>query len=193
VLVVILILAGLFAGSILSIMGWVTKDEFEVSQLPPHEISIAELIKNGPGENRHVTLTDFEPGGWVVQTENNSWKEVTIAMFPAGGPDDNIEVVLSSRSINSDPMLRQFLAQKKITGICSKARRSNWGATLGPELVKANDGAPLASPWAVHELRNPPTEGFVNGVFNAAYISFGLVIAIALVVFGKDLIASFRR
>jgi hypothetical protein len=192
VLVVLLLLAGLFAGPILSIAAWVTKDEFEVSQKTPHEISVAELIKNGPGDNRHVTLTDFEPGGWVVETENNHWKEVYVAMFPAGGPDDKIEVVLASPSINSDPMLRQFLAQKKITGICSKTRRSGWGATLGPELVKANDGVPLASPWSVRELRNPPSEGLVDGLFNAAYITFGLVIAIALVVFAQDLFASMR-
>ena len=189
-LAVIFIVSALFIGPILTLMGAVMKDEFEVLQRLPQEITAADLIKNGPGDNRHVTITDFEPGGYVVESKNGTWTEVWIALFPSGGPEDKIELVISTKSVGNDGMLRQFAAQPKLTGICSKARRSSWGATLGPELVKANQNAPLASPWSVHQPREPVTEGFVNGVFTSAYITFGLVIAIALVVFGKDLIAS---
>lgn len=52
-LAVVGILLCLFLGPILAFMGEVTKDEYEVSQQPPHEMALADLIDNGPGENRH--------------------------------------------------------------------------------------------------------------------------------------------
>jgi uncharacterized membrane protein len=106
-LAVVGILMCLFLGPILAFMGEVTKDEYEVSQQPPHEMALADLINNGPGENRHVTITNFAAAGYVTeQTQGGTWNEVWIALFPVGVPEEEIKAVYSSKSINSDAMRR---------------------------------------------------------------------------------------
>jgi hypothetical protein len=191
------ILFCLFLGPILAFMGEVTKDEFEVLQQRPQEIALADLIKNGPGLNRHVTLTQFEAGGYVVeQTDGGTWKEVWIALYPAGlgsdADEEEIKVVFASKSINSKPMLRQVMQQRQVTGICSKSLRSSWGATLGPEMVKANDGAPLKSAWSIHAPRSPPSAQFVKYIFVSSYAAFGAALAIAGLVVAQGFFTSGR-
>lgn len=190
-LAVVGILICLFLGPILAFMGEVTKDEYEVSQQPPHEIALTDLIKNGPGDNRHVTITNFVAAGYVTeQTQRGTWKEVWIALFPAGVPEEEIKAVYSSKSIKSDAMLQQFVAQRKLTGMCTKTLRTGWGATLGPEMVKANGGAKLNAAWSIHELRNPPSAAFVKYVFVASYAAFTAALAIAGIVVAKEMLAS---
>ena len=193
VLVVLAILLLLFLGPIFAFMGVVSQEERDISLQQPHAISVADLIKNGPAGHRHLILTDFEPGGYVVeQTQGGTWKEVWVALFPAGGPHDEIKVVYSSKSISSEPALRQFFNQQRLIGGCTKTLRSSWGATLGPELVKSNQNAPLKAAWSVFEIRNPPTQEFINYVFITSYTAFGFVLLIAAIVFGKDLAAATR-
>lgn len=192
-LAVVGILMCLFLGPILAFMGEVTKEEYEVSQLPLHEMTLVDLIKNGPGDNRHVTITNFEASGYVTeQTQGGTWTEVWIALFPAGVPEDEIKVVYSSKAINGEGMLRQFVAQRKLTGMCSKTLRTGWGATLGPEMVKANGGAPLKAAWSIHELRNPPSAEFVKYVFISSYGAFGAALLIAGIVVVKEFFAGGR-
>lgn len=187
-LAVVGILLCLFLGPILAFMGEVTKDEFEVLQQPSQEITVADLIKNGPGPNRHVTLTQFEAGGYVVeQTKGGTWNEVWIALFPAGVDENEIRAVFATKSVSSEQMLQQFVQQGKLTGICSKTLRSSWGATLGPEMVKANGGAALKSAWSIHAPRNPPSAEFVKYIYVASYAAFGAALLMVAIVVVKDL------
>jgi hypothetical protein len=160
-------------------------DRLQVSSLPPHELSINELIRNGPGGHRHVTLVDFIPAGYVFEAPSTGgkWSQVWVALFPAGKKDE-IKVVLSSKSLKDEASLRQYVMQGRITGICSQTERTSWGTTLGPELVKSNQGATLTSAWNIEELRQPPSAGIVNTVLWGSYALLGLTMILALAVFG---------
>ena len=54
-----------------------------MASVPPHEIALSALIANGPGENRHVTVVNLRPGGYVIESENGEFRAAWIALFPA--------------------------------------------------------------------------------------------------------------
>lgn len=190
-LAVVGILMCLFLGPMLAFMGEVTKEEYEVSQQPPHEVSVADLIKNGPGGNRHVTITEFSPGGYVVEeTQGGVWKEAWVALFPINAPQDEIKVIYSTKGASNEPALSLMMGQPKLTGMCTKTLRASWGATLGPEMVKSNNNAPLKAAWSIHELRNPPSAEFVKYVFFSSYAAFSGALLIAFVILARVALAS---
>lgn len=187
VLLVVFLFAAVGAGLLVGGIGAQAQALFDASRLPPHELTLAELIQNGPGENRHVTITGFEPGGMYYEMQKNSnvWSQVWIALFPANEPANEIKVVLSSKHISGEGALRQLLQANRVTGICSKTLRTSWGTELGPNLVKHSDGKPLKAAWNVEELREPPTEATIKGYYLGAYISYALTLVLAAVALGK--------
>ena len=54
----------------------------------PHELTCHQLGLSGPGDNLHVTLTDFVPcwKGYVTYCQENGpgWRMVDIPVAPAG-------------------------------------------------------------------------------------------------------------
>ena len=88
------------------------QDQYEGGKLPPHEIDLRTLIEHGPGANRHVTITGYQPGGYVKKSKGKLWTEVWVALFPAGArPEERreIKVVVSSRQDRRRGRLRQWL------------------------------------------------------------------------------------
>ncbi len=153
VLLTCLMCATLAFGAILGFVGLQDQERHEVGSLPPHEVALSSLIQNGPGTNRHVTITDFRPGGYYFEGDPGSWREVYVALFPIGeARPTEIKAVLSTKEVRDEAGLRQLLQHGHFTGICSKGPSSHWGTTLGPELVKANEGCPLLSAWSIDEL-----------------------------------------
>ncbi len=183
-----LIGAALMFGAILGLWGLQEQERQRVASVPPHEIALATLIQNGPGSNRHVTLTDFVPGGYAVETRSGYWSGVWVALFPAGvQPEEikEIKVILSSKTVGDETALRRLLEPGRVTGICSATPRSSWGTTLGPNLVQANHGWPLSAAWSIEELRNPPSAALVNGLLVGSASCFGAVLILAAVLFWK--------
>lgn len=170
ILVCITFLALLFGG-ILAFWGRQERERFEIGSQPAQRITLARLIKNGPGSNRHVTITEFRPEGYVVETQNNSWREVDVAIFPLGGAVNQIPAVVAVHGVQNEAQLGQLLAQP-ITGICSVERRTSWGATLGPKLVEANQGRALDSAWWIEEMREPPTQAKVDTLLTGSLACF---------------------
>ncbi len=168
---------------------WLTIHErHEVGSLPPHEMPLRALIENGPGANRHVTVTDFQPGGYAVETKSKAWTDVWVALFPSGARGEErkeIKAVVSSSYIHGDPELQQWLRRGRISGICTAAPTSNFGTTLGPTLVKANPGCTLSSAWSIEELREPPSAAEVTVTLAISVGCFALVVVLALLVFWK--------
>jgi hypothetical protein len=178
----------LLFGLILGYWGLQERERHEVGSIPPHEITVQNLIQNGPGANRHVTLTDFRPGGYAVESKSGTWTNVWVALFPIGAQANarrEIQVVLSAKGIRDEAALRRLLQPGRITGMCSKTPRSSWGGTLGPELVKANDGRPLSSAWEIEELGEPPSEARVRWLLTGSGGCFAAVCVCALIVFWK--------
>ena len=139
-----LILLALLFGTILGYMGLYARKQRLLGLVPPHEMTLESLIQNGPGANRHVTVTNFRPGGYAVETESGKWKDIWIALFPTG-PQANggkeIRVVLSSNAVGDEAALKRLLQPGRVTGICSARPTSSWGGVVANELVKANQGS----------------------------------------------------
>jgi hypothetical protein len=144
------------------------------------------MIANGPGANRHITITGFQPGGYTVKSEGKLWKQVWIAHFPAGArPDDRreIKVVVSSRHVAGEATLRQWLSGGRITGVCSAEPRTNFGTALGGLLVEANDGCALSSAWSIEELRERPSAAEVTATWAGSVGCFAAALLLAAMVF----------
>ena len=182
-----LILVALMAGTITGFGGLAEQKRRSIGSVPPHEIAVQSLIDDGPGANRHVTLTGFRPGGYAVESRSKSWTQVWIALFPAGSRPDAgqpIEVVLSSNSVRDVAALQRLMQARRVTGICSASPRS-WGGTLGAQIVEANKGVPLSSAWEIEEVRELPSEALVTTLLWTSVGSFATIILCSLIVFWK--------
>jgi hypothetical protein len=160
-------LAFLF-GAIMPFAWLQTKEERDLGSVPPHEISLAELIDKGPGANRHVIVTDYQPGGFAFEAKSNSWTQVWLALFSPRLPRNKIRAVFNSNSIRNEQELRHVASLGRLKGICSSELRTSWGLTLGPEIVKSNQGIPLEAAWDIRELRDVPSESTVFALCAAA-------------------------
>ncbi|HEX3313489.1 MAG TPA: hypothetical protein VHR72_01305, partial [Gemmataceae bacterium] len=174
--VVILYLTMMF-GTIAAFAWLQIKQTRDLGVVPAHEISLAELIAKGPGANRHVIVTGFEPDGYVKQEKSGDWTNVWVAVFPPGVPKRKIEAVFESNAIRNEAELRRLLATGRWKGICSAERRTSWGTSLGSELVQANQGLPLDAAWNIDDLREIPSETEVSAWHFSA---FGCLIATIL-------------
>lgn len=186
----LVILLGLLMGPIFGCVAEQERDLLEVSQQQPHELTLAELIEKGPGASRHVTITNFEPGGYYFESRDGTWTQVWVALFPQGGPQQEINVVYAPKSVGSEANFRQLMAQPKITGACSTTPRTSWGTQLGPDLSKANDGATLNAAWNIDDLSNPPTETTVKYLHYAAYGSLATVILLSAAILANGILRS---
>jgi hypothetical protein len=141
---------------------WLQEKELrDLGSVPPHQIALAELIDKGPGANRHVIVTDFRPGGYAFEAKAGAWTQVWVALFPPPPPRNKIQAVFSSKSIANEAELRHVVSLGRLKGICSAEPRTSWGLTLGPEIVKSNQGVPLTAAWSIEELREVPSESAV--------------------------------
>jgi hypothetical protein len=159
---------------------WKTsKDVREIASVPPHEMTLAELIDKGPGPNRHVVVTDYEPGGYAYETKDKGWTQVWIAMFPRQAPRTEIRAVFSSRTILNENQLRQILGAGRWKGICSTEPRTSWGTVLYDNLVNSNKKMPLKAAWEVEDLREPPseTEVFLSWLLGVGCMSATILLA----------------
>jgi hypothetical protein len=186
-----LILLALLFGTIVGYLGLQERERHVVGSVPPHEIALDALSRDGLGTNRHVTLTHFRPGGFAVETSSRSggsWTHVWVALFPEGlRPEERreIKVVLSAKGVRDEAALRRLLEGGRVTGICSEAPSSSWGTQLGPKLVQANPGCQLSSAWTVEEMREPPGAALVTGILTGSASCFAAAVVLALLVFWK--------
>lgn len=128
---------------------------------PPVKMTAAELIRQGPGEQRFVQVTNFDPGEVVYEHQKNNdyWTNVWLPLFPekAKNRAGEIELVLKADSVHNEKELRKLLKDKSITGICSEKKSSSWGTELGPKMIKANRGKQLNAAWQIEELSAAPS------------------------------------
>jgi len=177
------IVAGLLLGMI---MGWdgQRRQQIEAAlSVPPQQMTLAALIENGPGDNLHVTITDFVMGNHATEPwDKGRAGKVWLPLLPVGGQAKEIEVLYSSDKIFDNADLKMLLGQQQVTGYCAAERRSSWGSVLGPDIVTANQKLPLVSAWCIDDVRIPPAS---KGIILGAIISFCVAILFAVIVFLK--------
>ncbi len=181
------IVAGLLLGMVMGWDGQRRQQVEEAMSVPPQQMTLAALIENGPGDNLHVTITDFVMGKHVTEPGDKGrsdkvWLPLLPVGVPVGGQAKEIEVLYSSDKIFDNADLKMLLGQQQVTGYCSAERRSSWGNVLGPDLVEANQKLPLESAWCIDDVRIPPAS---KGVIIGSIISFCVAILFAIIVFFK--------
>jgi hypothetical protein len=171
-------LAGMF-GSILAFLGGIEQSTRALVSAPPNAITAAGLIADGPGATRHLTITGFEPGGYVIETDKaGAWREVWVALFPAGAERAEINLVLSTKSVRDVEGLRRLLAGGRVTVLSEAAPSTGW-AKVGPNLVQANNGCQLSSAWRVQEVGDIPSASTVAWIMAGSAACLALVLAFA--------------
>jgi hypothetical protein len=187
---VCLMFMALMFGTILAFIGKGDAELRKLASVPPREIALGALAQNGPGNNRHVIVINYRPGGFACQTQNGVWTDVWVALFPAepqaAGPKE-IAVVLHSKQVRDETSLGRLLQTGRLAGICSADRQTGWGTSLGPKLVEANAGCQLTSAWEIEELSTPPEEAQVARVVAGAMACLAAVLGLAAFVFWRNL------
>lgn len=184
----IVLFAIVFAGVIFSYWYVQEQDKSDVVSRPPQEITLAALLQNGPGQNRHVTLTEYEPGGYTYEEKDGRWTEAWVALFPKGAPRREIQAVVSSRTVHSDDELDQLLRPGKLTGICSAKPSTGWGMTLGPNLVSANGDLPLNAAWNIEQTRRRPLPELAMAIKFATIGIYVLAVVVSLWFIGRGIL-----
>ncbi|QJW94273.1 hypothetical protein [Frigoriglobus tundricola] len=173
-------------GSICGFAGGKDHERVALTSVPPQEITLKALIRNGPGANRYVVITDFQPGGSVSKAKHGDWLEVSVALFPKSDkPEDtnDIQAVLWSKSFRNEIELHNFFRRTpgRIKGICSESKRSFWGLDLGPKLTEANGQRPLTAAWDIEEMSEPPSAEEVFWWLMIADFFFGTTLLVVVI------------
>lgn len=182
VYLILAIAAGLLVGPICAFWGAQEEERHRIGSVPPHVITLADLVRNGHGGNRHVTVTNYIPHGYASEEKNGSWTNVTVALYPDDVPlqqQRTIPAVLRIKNIGKEANMIAKLRPGRVTGICSESRRKSWGSTLGPTLVNANEGRELAEAWDIDEMTTAPSATFVSTLYSIAYVGFGLAVLLS--------------
>jgi hypothetical protein len=174
-------IVGLFFGTILGNTARHRLAREAILSVAPQELPLAALVKQGPGNNPHITLTDFRAGQPVSESDNGTWTRVWVPLFPSKDAADEIPCVLESTVISSEDDCERLLRPGRITGVCSDVPRTSWGSRLGPDLVNANQNRPLTAAWVVEDAREPPHG---NRFLIASGVAFSLAIFCGVFVLG---------
>ncbi len=171
----LLCILALIAGGIVTVLGWQDRTIRSLGKETPKDISFAELARNGPGDNVHVTVHDFEFGeNYIYEEKKGSWSRVWIPMFPPGERGE-IKVLLKTFSVkNAGELQNRYGAITHVTGVITNSIHS-LGSAEKNELVKAYPNANVDSVLVLQDDYSFPST-------NAMQIK--LIIGIGLLVVG---------
>ena len=80
---VVLASVGFVGSAIAFYYGWQMKTLAQVAKAEPQQLSAANLVKNGPGDNPYVQLVDFSFGKPVIDQTDDQWDRVWVPILPA--------------------------------------------------------------------------------------------------------------
>jgi hypothetical protein len=180
-LLVVFMLIGGIAGVVVGI------EDFQLSRKTkpqPQVLSAAQLLKQGPGDNQYVRLTDVLPrvDGVVVKGGNAKtyWETAYIPLVPddenAEAASDAPQIILISKSVQSTEELRTLVKATSIDGILG-----SWENTLDDkarDLLK--ETYPKMDPAKCYLLTHNATPPSRAGSFVCMGIGFGLLLGMLI-------------
>lgn len=159
---------------------------FALCKQPARVMTLGELIRSGPGGNRHLLLTEYVVGGCAYESSHGSWNCVKGVLLDKKEPLNRrpgIDVVFESRSIKSDEALNRVLSAERLDVICSAEPEACGTGLLDRELQsdvrKVLPEFTLSSAWVLDDLSDPPTAQYIaNGMMSAsASLCLSIVLA----------------
>lgn len=167
------------------------------------KITCADLETRGPGDNAHVSLTDFffSPKGYVYTFDKNkpggSWKEVWIPAYRTGGDYHKacMEAAQSDKDLPAAPPVRILVKSSHVSneaGLVALGEKEtitgvliNKIESMGSEerdLLKGSyPGSNLESCYILEEGRTPSGTGALMGYFLGGLALMGVGGALFLV------------
>jgi hypothetical protein len=120
---ILLAMVGLVAGGLVGWHAWQQWTMYSLGDATPRPVRLADLERDGPGNNIHVRVTDFFlPPNYVAEKKNDKWNRVWIPMLPRDQPGRReIKVVARAFDIENEFQLQQFYRQPEVTGIVVNA------------------------------------------------------------------------
>lgn len=123
-------------------------------QTEPQVISCAKLGAEGPGDNGHVTVTDFRACTDLVVVQGGDgktyWNEAFVPLIPARDPDTkNFHVLLDSLTLDDGKKLAGLNSTSSVTGTINRIAQ---GPTEEAKALLANayPGVNLNTCYVVH-------------------------------------------
>jgi hypothetical protein len=91
----------------------------KAAQVTPQNLSLADLIENGPGGNANVQLTGFTFGKPVVEERDGRWRGVWLPLEPtARSKKKSGPVVLWAERVANPKELQEFVKQTSLNVLC---------------------------------------------------------------------------
>ena len=153
-------------------------------------VHLQNLMNKGPGENKHVELTDFYIGKQYIYTAKLvQFREVYLPLFPKGWPEDsrNLHLLLwlrndrnsNERFIESEQDLDQFVSElnrspRTVTGVLRKPIERVRALTI--EAYPGTDRESLRILWA----RDFPTQQSVSALWSISAFCLALAAGLAV-------------
>ncbi len=147
----------------------------------PQEITCAELIANGPGDNAHVVLTDFVL--WtheaVLQGRSQDDSSWSVVWIPAACDDGDVRVLVKARNVNGKTGLGELAARQKLQGIVTNAIEP-LEQDEATELAKFYKNADLFTCWILEIGRSPAPTSKMATYLAAAAAAIALGVYLSL-------------
>jgi hypothetical protein len=169
---------GVVSGLVLGGIAWQNYTLLQQGKPTPQQLRVGELAANGPGDNIHVTLTDFDFGdGYVVERKNGRWNRVWIPAFPddQAGQVNEIKVLVTTSRVKDEAELERFYQQETVTGIITNS--IHWQGSEIRELQRSYPDLDVSSLWVVDAGRAFPSEQefYVTAACSGGLLLLGLV------------------
>jgi hypothetical protein len=172
-LATVVAIVGILIGPALGYIAFQRQQVLHRGKPEPQTLRVADLGRNGPGDNIHVKITDFEIGDkYAARMRNGSWVGVCLPAFPKGknGDPKALKVVIRSSRVHSEEELRDFCKQASVRGVVVN---SIYEWENDREYMKsAYPGVDASSIWVVQEDYTFPNAGEIQTMYQ---ISSGIV------------------
>jgi len=130
----------------------------------PNQMRVRDLADQGPGENIHVKLVEFQFGkDYVVQRINGQWASVYLPIYPRGTLTDSKQrpptpkVVIKTGGLNSQKDVESFENCNMLTGVVTNS--IDGGNFDLSEFKKKYPDLKPSAVWVVDVGRSFPTQG----------------------------------
>jgi hypothetical protein len=161
-------LLGVLIGPVLAYFGYQRQQVLNKGKHQPKNLTVAELGANGPGDNIHVKLTDFEFGTKrAVRSKGGSWTAVCLAAFPPGrvGDPRALKVIVRTSRVRNEQELREFSRRPTIEGVVVNSIYE-WENDKA-YMKEAYPGVDTSCIWVVQESYTFPNDTEIRIMFAA--------------------------
>jgi hypothetical protein len=170
-------LIAILVGPGLAYVAYQRQRVLDMGKPEPHVFRVADLGKNGPGDNIHVKITDFEFGeNYAYKSKGGSWTALCLAAFPTGKRNDPkaLKVVVRTTRVHDEKELRDFAQRAEIQGVVVNSIYE-WENDKA-FMRQAYPGVDTSCIWVVQENYTFPNQSEIKTMYTASSGIVGLAV-----------------